>query len=63
MKRLYITPEIKESKIVYLEPLLSTSWSVDDDEEAVEQGSAKTNIWEDDSFSSNTTVFADETEE
>ena len=47
MKRLYITPEIKESKIVYLEPLLSTSWSVDDDEEAVEQGSAKTNIWED----------------
>ena len=62
MKKIYITPEIKKPNVFYIEPLLSTSWSIDDDEEAVEQGSAETNIWEDDSFSSSN-VFADETEE
>ena len=62
MKKIYITPEIKKPNVFYIEPLLSTSWSIDDDEEAVEQGSAETNIWEDDSFSSSN-IFADETEE
>ena len=63
MKKKYITPEIKTADTLYVEPLLSTSWSIDDDEEAVEQGSAETNIWEDDSFSSSANVFADDTEE